>query len=396
MAIAALCSASYIGIVVLVRRIPKRIGPRLSWVVAACAIGTFQILVSIVPLGLTPEFATKIDSHRAYSFCEADKSGAIYAAVTACYLHDSRYLVTEDCKQEHIAEFETGTLRLAKRHELSTANYYGRMEFVRCVEDTLYVGGSDMTQNGENLLDSVLSMNMTSPEQVFRNIIPAGVGHRSAYDPKRDALYFSGEFNDTIIRLDRATGEQDKTIGDWYNHPMLVLFALPIQGSLAFAPESYHPKRDALFAGEIFSDSAFGFSLENHQLIQKYPSIGGIIELTVDPDRDRLYLANMWGLDVWDLKSGERIKRMRLGTVNRHPVVDVEHELIYVPSTVTGRIFILDRETLQELGSITTGYGLRYGLITQDGKLIISANSGTYSFETAHLAAQFRPGEQGP
>ena len=85
---------------------------------------------------------------------QSKNSGAIYAAVTACYLHDSRYLVTEDCKQEHVAEFEAKTLSLVQRHELSTPNYYGRMEFVRCIDDTLYVGGSDITQNGKNLMDS--------------------------------------------------------------------------------------------------------------------------------------------------------------------------------------------------------------------------------------------------
>ena len=236
-------------------------------------------------------------------------------------------------------------------------------------------------------------MQMSAPSLVHHNLVKAGVGHRSAYDSKRDAIYFSGEFNDTIIKLDRSTGMRDETVGDWYSHPMLVLFALPIPGSLAFAPQSHHPERDALYAGEVFGDAAFSFNLEDHSLIQKYQSIGGIIELTVDPEVDRLYLANMWGLDVWDLKTNQRIERIRLGTVNRHPIVDSTHNIIYVPSTVTGRLFALDRTTLKKLGSVNTGYGPRYGLITQDGKhLVLSANSGTYRFDTAQMARYLRTG----
>ena len=384
--IAALSIASYAAALLMSWWMASRFGVRFQWVLAIGFIGLIQVFVSLVPLLTTPAAATLIDTHRAYSFCESD-NGSIYAAVTACYLHDSRYLVSEDCKREHVAEFSSDNLRLIKRHELSTPEYYGRMEFVRCIDDTLYVGGSDMTQNGENLLDSALSMNMTNPLQVQRNLVAAGVGHRSAYDAKRDALYFSGEFNDSIIRLDRQSGLQDASAGDWYSHPMLVLFALPIPGSLAFAPQSYHPERDALYAGEIFGDTAYGFNLQDHTLIQKYPSTGGIVELTVDAEQDRLYLANIWGMDVWDLKTGQRIKRMRLGTANRHPIIDTRHQLIYVPSTVTGRLFIVDRQSLSVLGSIVTGYGPRYGLITKDGsRLILSANSGTYSFDTQLIA----------
>jgi hypothetical protein len=380
-----------IGVLTLGGRIvPRWIQPRLQWLLATGLIVVSQLLWSIVPLTLEPLHATKIDGHRAYSFCESADGASIYAAVTACYLHDSRYLVSEDCKREHIAQFDADTLKVRDRHDLSTDDYYGRMEFVRCIQNTLYVGGSDITQHGENLLDSALAMPMSNPIEVTRNVIPAGGGHRSAYDPKRDAIYFSGEFNDTITRLDRSTGVQDANIASWYNHPMLVLFFFPIQGSLAFAPESYHPERDALFAGEVFGDAAYGFTLEDHTLLKKYQSTGGIIELTVDPERDRLYTANMWGLDVFDLATGNRIKRIKLGTVNRHPIIDKERDLIYVPSTVTGRLYILDRTSLKTLGSVNTGYGLRYGLLTQDGKhLVLSSNSGTYAFDAAALAQSF-------
>ena len=387
---AAFCTLLILILALGGRLAPRWIQPRLQWLLATGLIVISQLLWSVIPLAQTPAYAERIDTHRAYSFCESADGKSIYAAVTACYLHDSRYLVSEDCKREHIAQFDAQTLNLRERHDLSTDNYYGRMEFVRCIGDTLYVGGSDITQHGENLLDSALSMPMNDPNAVARNIIPAGGGHRSAFDPKRNALYFSGEFNDTITRLDRNTGDQDANIATWYNHPMLVLFFFPIQGSLAFAPESYHPQRDALFVGEVFSDAAYGFNLEHHTLLKKYQSTGGIIELTVDPERDRLYAANMWGMDVFDLSTGKRIKRIKLGTVNRHPIIDKERDLIYVPSTVSGRLNILDRSTLKVMGAIHTGYGLRYGLLTQDSKhLVLSSNSGTYAFDAAALASSF-------
>ena len=98
----------------------------------------------------------------------------------------------------------------------------------------------------------------------------------------------------------------------------------------------------------------------------------------------------MWGMDVFDLSTGNRIKRIKLGTVNRHPIIDKERDLIYVPSTVSGRLNILDRSTLNVMGAIHTGYGLRYGLLTQDSKhLVLSSNSGTYAFDAAALASSF-------
>ena len=105
----------------------------------------------------------------------------------------------------------------------------------------------------------------------------------------------------------------------------------------------------------------------------------------------------MWGMDVWDLKTGQRIKRLRLGTANRHPVIDTQHDLIYVPSTVTGRLFIVDRQSLSVLGSIVTGYGPRYGLLTKKGnRLVLSANSGTFSFDTRLLAERAGRGSPTP
>jgi len=378
------------------RILNQKLLPHLQWIIAILLILFAQSIVSIVPLSKTPEHATRIDTHRAYSFCESSNGTSIYAAVTACFLHDSRFLVSEDCKQEHVVEFDAQTLRLKNRHILSSPDYYGRMEFIRCIEDTLFVGGSDMIQDGENLLDSALSFKMGHPEAVTRNLVRPGVGHRSAYDPKRDAIYFSGEFSDQIIRLDRQSGATFDEVANWYKHPMLALFLFPIPGSLAFAPNSYHPGRDALYAGEVFSDAAFGFNLADHSLIQKYQGTGGITELTVDPEQDKLYLANMWGMDIYNLKTGAREKRLKLGTVNRHPIIDERRNMIYVPSTVTGRLYVVNRKTFEVLGSIHTGYGLRYGLLTRDGKqLIISTNSGTFSFDVDSLNRQILNGEAG-
>ncbi|MBT6434098.1 MAG: hypothetical protein HOK28_13450, partial [Deltaproteobacteria bacterium] len=62
----------------------------------------------------------------------------------------------------------------------------------------------------------------------------------------------------------------------------------------------------------------------------------------------------------------------------------------------SGRLNILDRDTFKVLGAIHAGYGLRYGLITQNGKqLVLSSNSGTYSFDTAELARRVSQSQGG-
>ena len=59
------------------------------------------------------------------------------------------------------------------------------------------------------------------------------------------------------------------------------------------------------------------------------------------------------------------------------------------PKSVAGSLWFPKYFT-KVMGAIHTGYGLRYGLLTQDSKhLVLSSNSGTYAFDAAALASSF-------
>ena len=168
-----------------------------------------------------------------------------------------------------------------------------------------------------------------------------------------------------------------------------------LQGSLLLSRYSIHTKRDTIYFVEwlggryVHEMSLFPFRFQRSYRHNN----GGAIGLTVDEDLDRIYVTGLWGLEVFDLETGNLIFRKRLGFFSRVPVLDAERGLLYVPSTVEGKIRVFDRGSLQLLGVIPIGYGTRHAYLSLAGdRFFASSQVAYYYWDASALALRFRGG----
>lgn len=345
-----------------------------------------QLLAGFLPLLVGLHGGQQFSDDMAYSFCESPKRGLIYAAIPRCDTNDSL-----TCTDGHIAAYRTDDLSLSDRIDFFTEDYYGRVEFLVCLEDAIQVGMSNVSRPNvpEMEMESALELQMDNPSQHKRDIAGTDMGHRLAWDAKRDQIVYVSEWFGLIARYDRNRGTLDRGVGDWYEHPMTVL-GQEASGSLAFGPDPSHPGRDSVFASEWFGPDSYEIALGTLQPKRHFQGIAGGSELAVDVTRNRILVANAWGLDVFDILTGERLARRRLGFVNRHPVIDSARGVVYVPATVSGRLYVLDAEDYELLGEVAVGYGLRYAHLQRDGaRFIASSNAGIFAWDAAALAGAF-------
>jgi hypothetical protein len=72
-------------------------------------------------------------------------------------------------------------------------------------------------------------------------------------------------------------------------------------------------------------------------------------------------------------------------------LIDTIHDLVYVPTTYGGGIWILDRRSYEVLGRIDVGNGGRNGMISKNGrKLYASSARAHFRWDTESLAEQVR------
>jgi DNA-binding beta-propeller fold protein YncE len=211
-----------------------------------------------------------------------------------------------------------------------------------------------------------------------------------AYDREHDAVFYSGEFNNHIVRYDRRTRRFDDTASQdfvrrWFQPVSLEAF----DGSLCLQTTSIHPGRNRIYLTDWMQGRyAYAVDLTTLRLVGRYDvGGGGAGGIAVDPERDRLFVSSLWGLEVFDLTTDRLIARKRLGLGNRPVIVDTARNRLYVSSTVEGKIRILDRDTFDVIGQIPIGIGSRYPYLSQDGKhLFASSRSAHYSWDADTLA----------
>jgi hypothetical protein len=217
------------------------------------------------------------------------------------------------------------------------------------------------------------------------------------WDRKRDAVYYSSEFSNILVREDRRTGIVDHDVGrrlippsapDWF------AFGVWLPGSLCMDYDAIDPARDSLFVGNWLTGSTiYEIDLERLALRATYhPNNGGNSGITVDPAHGRLLVTSMWGLDAIDLASGRVVTRVRLGFGSRTPVVDDANDRVYVASNIEGKIWILDQNTLALVGALAVGKGARTPFVSATaGKLFGSSDQAYYWWDLRWLAAVYAP-----
>jgi len=165
-----------------------------------------------------------------------------------------------------------------------------------------------------------------------------------------------------------------------------------MDGSLAMAPTT-HRKRDSFFVGTWLTGSTvYEIDLGQPAVRRQFELRSGCIaDLAVDELYDRVYATSMWGVDVIDLSRGRVERRIRTGTGARTPVIDSQNGLVYVSTTVEGRLRAFDRATLEPVGVLAIGTGVRrWHFLEGAGRLLATNNDAYYWWDAAALAARLR------
>jgi hypothetical protein len=294
----------------------------------------------------------------------------------------------------HIVEYDLA--RLTKLRDLSffDEEFHGRFMQLLCLPDTIQAAMAQTWTSGEVQRENVMEFRIDDPGDVKRSLWGPGMGQQLLWDEKRDAVFYSSEWTNRIFRLDRRTGElnRDVNAGLIPDRPTWLFHLGTIPGSLAMAPTA-HRGRDSFFVGHWLTGSTvYEIDLGRLALRRQFePRNGCIAELAVDEQYDRLFATSLWGVDVIDLRTGRVARRIRTGTGARTPAIDRQNGLVYVSTTIEGRLRAFDRETLEPVGVVAIGYGTRRALVSAARGLLFASNeSAYYWWSAATLAARLR------
>jgi hypothetical protein len=388
---AAALSVWMVVLLVTHRVLAPRIGAVELALLRVVAVLPLNLLPTAVPAVLPLHGGTFLGSGLAYSFCERADRGVLYAAVPVCGSMRTSYA---DCRDGAIVEYDLRSLRRTAEHRFFSTDFYGRLEQLVCLDDEVQVAVQGVFYRGRDVIQGVLSFPVAAPEKFSVLTAERGIGTTIAYDAAHDALFYSGEFDNPLVRYDRRTHAFDETPGldlarRWYEPIALEAN----NGSLAVQTDSVHPGRNRIYLADWMQGRwAYAVDLDTLRVVQRYEvGGGGAMGVTVDPERDRLFVSSMWGLEVVDLATDTVVARIRTGLGNRPVIVDRTRNRLYLASTLEGKLRILDRDTLAVVGKIPLGFGARYLHLSNDGtRLFASSVSSQYYWDPDTLGPSRR------
>jgi hypothetical protein len=106
--------------------------------------------------------------------------------------------------------------------------------------------------------------------------------------------------------------------------------------------------------------------LDTHTLQQigRWPTVPSYGVRAWD-ERGLLYIVNFWGIEVWDIEAQAPLARRRLGGMPRRPSFDPESNVVFVGTTLGGRLWALDPTSLETISVQETGFGMRETLVVE-------------------------------
>lgn len=341
-----------------------------------------QLLAAALPLLVPMHGGTRLGEGLAYSFCEAPTRPSLFAAIPQAPTMRQWSLGSAHGMGGYVAEYDADTLVERARHRFFSATFHGRLEYLLCLDDSVQVGMTNATIDGRRDQDNAMAFSLDEPRRFERDLLGGGVGHAVAYDRARDALFYVSENKPNVVRVERTSGRRELL------DPLRTgRFALVV------GPQSVHRARDRLYVTEWLNGHyAHELDLGSLAVTRSFAHRnGGAPGIAVDEELDRLYTVGIWGMEVFDLTTGTLIARKRLGFPSRSPAIDRANDLVYVPSTVEGKIRVFDRHSLEMLGAIAIGYGPRLPYLSPSrGRLYASTSRAHYYWTTTALAARFR------
>jgi len=374
------------GVLALLALLQSRwlIARDVFWLGAFLSVIT-QIGASAVPIFRPRHGGTLLGQGMAYGFCEQHERGTVYAAVPG--------LARNQFRDGHIVEYDAA--RLTKRRDLSLfdKDFHGRFMLLLCLPDVIQAAMAQTWIGDRFQGENVMEFRIDDPREVKRSLWGVGMGQQILWDDTRDAVFYSSEWSNRIYRYDRRTGEVNRkvNVGVIPDRPTW-LYLGTITGSLAMAPTPHHG-RDSFYVGHWLTGSrVYEIDLGRLVLRRRFePRSGCIAELAVDEEYDRLFATSLWGVDVIDLKTGRVARRIRTGTGARTPAIDRQNGLVYVSTTIEGRLRAFDRATLEPVGVVDIGAGARRALVSAaTGRLFATNDEDYFWWDAAALAARLR------
>ncbi len=314
---------------------------------------------------------TRLGTDLVYNFCESPARELLAVTVPVCSGPGG-----PQCIRGRIDLFDLNSLDRKGSLRPFDETFSGRMEQIVCQDDRLLVGMccAWLDSRGERL--TVMSLDWNG-EVLEKSLTPDHDTNRVVLDASRESLWLVGR---AVVHLD-GTGARE------------LIAARNPPGIFVVERASASDRRDSVFLGE-FIDASSVVELDRLSLEPKREidtNNGSVVAVTVDDPMDRAWVTGLWGVEVFDLESGERVAAERLGFAIRTPLVDEENGLVYVPSTTSGKIYVLDREDARVLGALAIGFGPRNVFLANRGKwFLASSEHGLWYWEARELAAQFK------
>jgi hypothetical protein len=354
-----------------------------------------QFIATILPAAFfKPADGVRIASGSAYGFCDAGKAG-VYATLRNCKGDDS-----PSCLQGSIGEIQVNPEpKFIRRYHFFSRNFSGEMKHLVCFADSVQIGMGYTIFNGKILRENVLEIAKTPTELskiINYSVFGDQVGQALAYDAGNDAIFYSSEWSRKLIRYDRKKKTHidiaersiyhSKEISHWaYGNVYM-------NGSLVVTDATIDRLRKSIFVGEILVGSnIYELDLSKQDLRRTYsPLNGGNSFVSVDEQLQRLYAVGTWGITAFDTATGRMITKKRLGFGVRTPVIDTRNNLLFIPVTYAGKIQVLDRISLETLGHLDIGTGVREAIL-KDGFLIASSAQDIFYWPVAKIIGRLQP-----
>src|SRR4030095_9997864 len=307
-----------------------------------------QLAAASFPLYWPSHGGALLGDGMAYGFCENVSRGRLYAAVSGS--------ASDRFRTGHILEYDSARLTQLRDLKFFDEEFSGRFVQLLCLPDTIQVAMAQTWISGRPQDENVMEFRIDDPRDVKRSLWGEGMGQQLLWDDKRDAVFYASEWNNEIFRLDRRTGEVNRSVSAGAIPEQPQWLYRKVTGSFGIAPMPHHGRDSMFVARWLTGSTVYEIDLETLTLRRQLePRSGCIGALAVDEQYDRLFTASLWGVDVIDLRTGRVERRMRTGTGPRTPVIDTQNGLVYVPTTADGRLRAFDRETLRPAGILPLG-----------------------------------------
>ncbi len=378
-------------------RLPRVLGPREVRIALVLAVIPANLLAAVLPI-VFPALhgGTRMGDELVYAYCEVPRLGRLYASAPAC----SSVQVPRDgepspCLDGRVLVYDTLTLQRIDELSFFDEGYLGRLEQLVCLDDEIHVAVQATRRHGEDLGQTALSFRLAAPERDFTPVVAgAGVGSTIAYDPRRDAVFYIGEFTHRLARLDRKSGRIEQIDSCAMQRTWSQPFDDARSGSSGALID---PTADRLYLDEYHAGRlAHAIDLETLEEEQTYAlNGGGSWGITVDTERGRILSASTWGVVMLDEETGEVLRRRRIGLGGKRVVLDAARDRLYVASSIEGVIRVLDRDTLETLASIPVGFGTRYPHLSADGKWLFASSMAAHFYWDADEIAPGRGERRG-